>query len=78
MSFGDDTLDPANIPPERYFLDQDGDGHWYTVPVRKRREWVAWLNQLPSDDADTNTPAYAMSIGCAPNYITFTNPKKDL
>jgi hypothetical protein len=77
MSFGDDTLDPANQPEPRYFLDNDGDGHWYVVPVTQRGNWQAWVDQLGSDEdgVDTATPAYAQSIGCSPNYMTFKDPR---
>lgn len=26
----------------RYFLDQDGDGHWYLVPVDRKADWEMW------------------------------------
>ena len=39
----------ANPPPERFFLSQDGDCHWFIVPVAKRDEWYEW-KEIDGDD----------------------------
>lgn len=38
-------------PVEPYFFSQDGDGHWYMIPVRLRAEWNT-LNAKGYNDDD--------------------------
>ena len=60
---------------ERFFLDRDGDSHWYLVPEKNRAEWEAWFN-LPEDDEDSwEAPAFAQRIGRGAATVTFTNPE---
>ena len=27
---------------EKYFFDQDDDGHWFMIPIARRDEWRSW------------------------------------
>lgn len=59
----------------RYFFDQDNDGHWYLVCATNRKQWNKWL-ELDSDDSKAwKAPAYARELGSHPNSVTFENPR---
>ena len=30
---------------KKYFFDEDNDGHWYIIPVEKRKLWSELLNE---------------------------------
>lgn len=56
--------------PERFFLDQDDDCHWYIVAANKRHEW---LNLPDDDEASWEPPTFARGID-GPNGVSFENP----
>lgn len=58
------------VQPERHFLAQDDDSHWYLVPVSKRAEWDAWRN-IPSDNPESwNVPDFAQAVD-GPHTVEF-------
>lgn len=40
---------------QRYFLDQDDSGHWYMIPVFKKKEWKSWLENFIDYEEDCDT-----------------------
>lgn len=63
---------------EKFFLDQDDDGHWYVVPVNKMPEWDDWLNLDPDDPKSWSMPTFVNYVGGSPSLVTFTNPEIQL
>lgn len=55
----------------RYYLDRDGDSHWYIIPAEKRQEWEAFCNLDPDSEASWDTPKWAQALGGSPNNIEF-------
>ena len=47
------------MEPTRYFLDRDGDGHWYLVQAKFRAEWHTWEELDPEDEASWEPPWFA-------------------
>lgn len=43
---------------EWYYIDEDGDGCYYVIPVDKAKEW----NALVDEDEDFDAPAWAIPI----------------
>ena len=48
--------------PKRWCYRSDQDGHGYLVPIERRREFEAWLDQLTSPEAVDSVPLYARPI----------------
>ncbi len=63
-----------HLSKSRFFIDQDGDSHWYLVDADKRKEWDEW-KELPSDTGGTawETPFFAEAID-HPNGVVFYGP----
>ena len=59
--------------PERYFLAQDNDSHWYVVPASRKDEWYTWLDLDPDDEAAWNEPEFVKRINGAPSLVNFTD-----
>lgn len=71
-------------PGIRYFLDDDGDGHWYLIPEGMREQWEEFVKAIEAywenrnwkeNKAEPEEPLGVISLGCAPNGITFTDPR---
>ena len=57
----------------RFFMDTDGDSHWYVIPEDKRAEWDAFC-AIPSDDERSwDVPEWATRVGGSPTLVTFTD-----
>lgn len=67
----------ANPPPERFFLSQDGDCHWFIVPVAKRDEWYEWKEIDGDDERSWVPPDFAVPVGGSPSMISFADPRGD-
>lgn len=61
--------------PKRYFLDRDGDYHWYVIPEKHRKAWESWrdLGQYLKESWDV--PKWADRID-TPYNVTFIDPKQ--
>lgn len=58
----------------RFFLAQDGDGHWFIVDAAKRVEWDAWTHLDDEDPRAWEPPDFAERVlGCAHN-VEFSRP----
>jgi hypothetical protein len=67
----------SNKTPERFYMDTDGDGHWFIVPVKRRADFDDWLAQdWSSELAVFITPSYATEAD-NPQYITFEAPEDE-
>ncbi len=53
----------------RFFLDQDGDCHWYLVPESKREKWEKW-----KDSESWKCLDFAKPLGGGPRGVTFERP----
>ena len=63
--------------PQRFYLDQDDDSHWFLVPVDKKEEFSAYVEQFQSDDYYDNElplPEGVEQIGGSYTLVTFENP----
>jgi hypothetical protein len=59
----------------RFFLAEDGDCHWFVVPVERRTEWDEWADLPSSDERAWTPPDYARAVGGSPSaLVTFSNP----
>jgi|ERR1044071_7391279 hypothetical protein len=56
---------------ERFFMDTDGDCHWYIVPAEHRAAWEAWK----ASGEEGNMPIVVTAIMSHPSRITFESPK---
>jgi hypothetical protein len=67
----------AGLGPERYFLDTDDSCHWYLVPLSRKAEWAAWVEEIcsakPEDEIDWEERDYAIRIN-GPSSIVFEEP----
>lgn len=62
------------VSAARFVLLQDGDCHWYLVPVDRMTEFQSWA-ELPSEDERAwETPEYAECVGGSPSLVTFADP----
>ena len=70
-------LESAAAQPtaEAYFLSQDGDAHWYLVPLARKTEWEAWQHLDRDDEASWDVPDFAREVGGAVSRVTFTSPE---
>lgn len=59
---------------KRYFLDSDGDDHWYVIEEDRRDEWDKWRDNTEGENA-WETPPYARSLGGSYTCVTFTDPR---
>lgn len=66
----------VGAPSTRYFLGQDGSGHWYLVPVEHQDEWNDWRDLPEDDEAAWQEPAWAKRLNGGPS-ITFCDPSED-
>lgn len=60
----------------RYFLSVDNDGHWYLVPLDRRRDWHAWADLPEDDERAWDAPDYAKRID-GPYMLSFTDPREE-
>lgn len=60
---------------ERYYLDSDGDGHWFVIPVSKRKEWAKWCELDSEDEAAWTPPEFAKKVGGSYTLVTFESFK---
>jgi hypothetical protein len=37
-----------NKPLEKFFFDEDENGHWYCIPTKLRKEWAALVHSIHS------------------------------
>lgn len=66
---------PAN--PRLYYLDQDDDGHWFVIPVDKKEEFDAYVEQYRADKYPENElplPDGVMQLNGSYTRVTFENP----
>lgn len=56
---------------EYYFLDQDGDCHWYIIPLDKSEEWSDWCNLDDDDQEKWTVPKFAIEVGGSPTRVIF-------
>lgn len=56
-----------------YFLDQDGDGHWYIIPSNRRDDWLTWLETSEDEEMGWEEPDYVVRLGGHPNTVEFTD-----
>ena len=54
---------------ERYFIDQDDDGHWYMISEYKEDAWNIWRNNYYSEEG-YDAPEFAQAID-SPSEIKF-------
>lgn len=59
----------------RYFLDRDGDSHWYIVEATSRGEWATWLNLDQDSEEAWDVPDFAQRLPGGPYEVTFENPE---
>lgn len=55
----------------RYMLDNDGDGHWYLMPVEAAQSFQEFVDS----DGETDQPDGVISLGSHPNTVTFAAPE---
>lgn len=60
--------------PQRFFLDQDNDCHWYLIPACNRKDWDDFLDIPEDDERSWEVPGFANPLGRGVNAITFQNP----
>jgi hypothetical protein len=60
--------------PERFFLGQDNDCHWYVIPDARRGDWEMWLAIPDGDEHGWDVPEWAKCVGGSPGLVTFLNP----
>ena len=65
------------IRNRRYFLDQDNDSHWYIVPLDRKEDWEAWLSIPTDDERGWDVPEFAVTVGGAPQQVTFSDPLQE-
>ncbi len=60
---------------ERFFFSQDGDSHWYMIPVSLKERWNKYSNE-DSDEAEDiiNSEFGQFRTGGGISNITFENP----
>ena len=63
-------------PNGKYFIDRDGDGHWFLIPADKRWKRNQFLNLDPQDEAAWEVPEWAKYLNSGPASIIFENPIK--
>ena len=56
---------------KKFFLDTDGDGHWYLIEADHRKEWEEWHNLSPDDETSWEAPYFAKPINGCPTQIEF-------
>ena len=56
---------------DKYFLDQDGDGHWFVVPVSRKEEWDNWAALDSDDETAWTAPNFVEEVGGAPQSVIF-------
>lgn len=59
----------------RYFLSNDGSGHWYIVLVSRQEEWYQWRNLDEDDEASWEAPSFASRINGSPELVHFISPE---
>jgi len=67
--------DAPNSEPERFYLSQDNDSHWYVVPVAREEDWDAWLGLGEDEQAAWDVPDFAQPVGGSPSLVTFTDAR---
>lgn len=63
---------------ERFYLDSDDDGHWYCVPVSKRKRFneLLWPKDSSEPDYEIFWEEFSQyELGVSPNGVTFIDPK---
>jgi hypothetical protein len=59
---------------ERFYLDTDGDGHWYVIPVSASRAWDVYC-ETNWDEEYAEIPSGVRPVGGWPGLITFADPQ---
>lgn len=67
-------VESQECAPQRYFLDQDNDCHWFLVEADKRAEWEAWLEIDSGDEKSWTPPNCAEELPGGPSDVIFENP----
>ncbi len=60
---------------QRYKLLSDDSGHHYLVPTEKEEDFNVWVDSCNEDgDPDGYEELGAISLGCSPTCVSFTDP----
>jgi hypothetical protein len=51
----------------KHCLVQDGDGHWYVIPVDRQADFVKWA----ANTDETWVPDWASAVNGSPTLVTF-------
>lgn len=54
---GSPPTNEENSGRQKYFIGSDNDGHYFIIPVSRRKEWDSWI-----DEEDGNYPDFAEPI----------------
>ena len=57
----------------RFFLDNDGMGNHFLIPLSRVVEWREWTDLDDRDEAHWEPPSYATKVK-DPSKVTFENP----
>lgn len=63
----------------RYYIDTDGDGNYFLIPVKRRADWVLWVQigvDDPEDPRAWEAPGWAKPVEVSG--VTFENPKEQV
>jgi hypothetical protein len=65
-----------NKATKRFRLLSDDDGHYYLVPAEKEEEFNIWVDSFNDEEGDPDgyEELGAVSLGCSPTYVSFTDP----
>jgi hypothetical protein len=59
------------MPPARFLLDNDDDGHWYLIPVELHQQFTEYV----CGEREMDLPDGVMALGSGPTTVTFEMPE---
>jgi hypothetical protein len=62
------------VTSTRFYLDSDGDGHWYIVPLDRASDWETFLESVSDGDC-LPLPDWVRPVGGSPTRVTFSDPQ---
>ncbi len=61
----------------RYYFDNDDDGHWYKIPLKKKKEWDNYIKSVYHEEGvSMSLPAGITPLDGHPRFYTFTDVKR--
>lgn len=70
------TQEKKAVKKQRYFLDQDNDGHWFLVEADHRAVWDAWRDLGPDDFWSWTPPLHTTKLAGGPQSVEFSDPEE--